>query len=271
MKKNRIKKFFSAILVLCMVVSGNTIAFASTDIDNSDLYESYERVINTAEEYGVPIDLSFEEYAENYTPAYGSYTNYANAYIGVFEQPTDQPKSSGGDKYYYDTGTSCPAEATYDTYNLLDVVQKGDVIYEAAGGFGITGHIAIVEGIYSRSNGGKYIRIVEAGSFGVARSILDDTRYDEKKVTVLRVSGASTANKNAAVAFCVSQLGKGYFIDFKKDTSADEKDWYCSELVWAGYKNQGIDIEVSSLGEPGVTPRDILNSSLTYSVAVTKQ
>jgi len=52
--------------------------------------------------------------------------------------------------------------------------------------------------------------------------------------------------------FCVGQLNKSYMIDFKKDTSAAEKDWYCSELVWAGYYIQGIDIETTGLyNEPG--------------------
>ncbi|MBQ9862641.1 MAG: hypothetical protein IJM28_01905, partial [Lachnospiraceae bacterium] len=63
-------------------------------------------------------------------------------------------------------------------------------------------------------------------------------------------------------------LGKKYSLDFAKDTSSSEKDWYCSELVWAAYKNQGIDIEVAGNGEPGVTPRDLRNSSLTYTVSI---
>jgi len=39
-------------------------------------------------------------------------------------------------------------------------------------------------------------------------------------------------------------------------------NWYCSELVWAVYYNLGIDIETTNLiNEPGITPRDIKNSS----------
>ena len=47
-------------------------------------------------------------------------------------------------------------------------------------------------------------------------------------------------------------------LDFAKDYDSDEEDWYCSELVWAAYKNQGYNIEKSGLSEPGVTPRDII-------------
>lgn len=57
-------------------------------------------------------------------------------------------------------------------------------------------------------------------------------------------------------------------IDFKKNTSYYEKDWYCSELVWAAYYNQGIDIEKTGINEPGVTPRDIRDSSKTYSISI---
>lgn len=256
----------ASILIGCMILSVNVVAFAKSDAKDISYYESYQKVLQAARDYDVPIDMSFEEYKEQYTPEYGSYEQYAERYIELFEK--DSSRSSGGDKYYYDTGTSCPTEAAYNKYNLLNIVKKGDIIFEAAGGFGITGHIAIVEGIYEREDGGHYIRLIEAGSFGVARSILDDTRYDEKEATILRVPSATESQKSAAVDFCISQLGKGYFIDFQKDTSPNEEDWYCSELVWAGYKNQGIDIEVTGFNEPGVTPRDIRNSSLTQEIAV---
>ena len=168
-------------------------------------------------------------------------------------------------------GTTVGTVTDMDGHFSIPGVKKGDVIYEAKGGFGITGHIAIVDGIYTRSDGTKYIRLIEAISNsygGVTRSILDDTRVDEKGVTILRVSGATESIKNAAVSFCRGEVGSSYNLDLAKDTSASETDWYCSELVWAAYKNQGIDIEVGgSHGEPGVTPHDIVNSSKTYAVA----
>lgn len=77
----------------------------------------------------------------------------------------------------------------------------------------------------------------------------------EKKVTVLRVKKAKASQINKAVNFCIKQLNKKYSLDFKHDTKSSEKDWYCSELVWAAYKNQGINIETTGrLNEPGITP-----------------
>ena len=229
MKNGFLKRFISILLSLSLTILMSPASFASTSSSEDKKYKSYQDVIDSAVVHGVLLDLTYEDY----------------------------------------TGTSCPTEANYDQKNLLDVVKKGDIIYEANGGFGITGHIAIVEGIFSDSDGTSYIRIIEAISDGVVRSIIDDTRYNEKDAFILRVHGATDQQIDNAVEFCLSQLGKKYAIDFRKDTDPFQTDWYCSELVWAGYKNQGIDIETTALfNEPGVTPRDILNSDLTYQIQV---
>ena len=101
---------------------------------------------------------------------------------------------------------------------------------------------------------------------GVVRSCLDDTRADDKIVTVLRVRGATKEQIDGAVDFCISQLGKPYVCDLGKDFSPKQDDWYCSELAWAAYYNQGIDIECQTEGEPGVSPRDIRESEKTFEI-----
>ncbi len=184
--------------------------------------------------------------------------------------------SSSSSKYYYNTGTTVKTSATYDEYNLLSVVKAGDIVYEANGGFGITGHIAYVEGIYCMPEPGNYtnpkmyynIRIIEAISEGVCYGILDDTRCDDKDVTILRYSSLTKNMRTKITYFIKQQIGKPYNLDLgQKDTSIDEEDWYCSELVWAGYKYIGIDIEKSGVSEPGVTPRDIKNSGRLVTVS----
>ncbi|MGN0593640.1 MAG: hypothetical protein ACI4I6_00645 [Hominimerdicola sp.] len=80
-----------------------------------------------------------------------------NFYTHNIYYSSSSSSSSNKNNYYYNTGTSCPKKASYGkhykipntnhyTRSLLKSVKKGDIIYEAAGGFGITGHIAIVEG-----------------------------------------------------------------------------------------------------------------------------
>lgn len=206
-----------------------------------------------AEDYVVYISNTYEEIEKE--PAYPN--NLSNG-ISTFSS------GSGGSTYYYNTGLGRPQKSDYTRYHLLNNVKAGDLVYEPTGGAGITGHIAIVEGkfVYDKK---PYIRLIEATpAYGVARGIVDDVRVDEHKVVILRVA-TSAKNKEGSVAFAVSQRGKGYVLDFKKDTSKNEKDWYCSELVWAAYKSQGVNLE-TSLGEPGITPHDIYNSELTYGV-----
>lgn len=194
--------------------------------------------------------------------------------------------SSGDTIYYYNTGENMPKEATYDNENfdLLNKVRKGDIIYEAQGGYGITGHIAIVEGIFTdEETEKKYVRIIEAIlENGVTRGILDDQRMIDKKTTVLRIKdkyfkfkGKNKKSKiiKKALGFVKSQIGKDYKLDVKnKDIGKDNSAWYCSKLVWAAYKNYKIDIagkikkKAKILGiekwitvpEPGITPREIL-------------
>ena len=267
------KKFFSFVLSTLMVISMFT---TTTFADNNDhskedikIVAAYRSVMTYAKENNIPLDMSFETFIKEYESGnYVDVDEYTNVYHSILNTPENTstaPYSSGSSKWYYNTGTSLPQEADYSKYRLLDVVRKGDLIFEAKGGFGITAHIAIVEGIYYSSTQNQYyIRIIEAIDKGVVRSVLDDERVNDKDVTILRVPSATSSQINNAVNFCTGQLGKAYKLDFAKDTSPNEKDWYCSELVWAGYYSQGIDIETSAvINEPGVTPRDIRNSNKT--------
>lgn len=247
-----------------------------TEKDILSLHDGYDELMAYANSNNIPLNMDLETFVSEYKARpYTSVDEYLNVYYLLLvpmreNQPSTRSSSSGGSDYYYDIGTSLPTDVTpdYSEYNLLSTVQKGDLIYEANGGFGITGHIAIVEGFYhNEARDITYIRIIEAISDGVCRSLLDDTRVDEKAVTVLRVSGVDDTTKNSAISFCVGELGSSYSLDFQKDTSSSETNWYCSELVWAGYYNQGIDIEREPfLSEPGVTPRDIFNSEQVYSI-----
>ena len=279
MIKKQFKKLGNLAFATVMFMGMSVTAFAAETQIDSDLQTAYENVMSHADELGIDLNMSYDDFLSSYNGQ--SIQAYEQSYYPIFVSPTavnarssSSSGSGSGNTYYYNTGYTCPTQATYSKYNLLDVVQKGDIIYEANGGFGITGHIAIVDGIYTKTDGSgdKYIRIIEAIDVGVKRSILDDTRVDDKAVTILRVSDATSDNIKEAVQFCRDEVGSTYNLDLAKDTSSDETDWYCSELVWAAYKDQGIDIEVGgSHGEPGVTPHDIVASSLTYTVAYSTQ
>lgn len=250
--------------------SANTLENAQQYSD--ELLDAYKELSLYIVANNCAANISLETFVqEYYAGEYDSISAYLDSYYSILEIPQND-KWTGDTHWYYNTGTALMDKPNYSNYNLLSIVQAGDILYEDQGGSGLTGHIAIVEGIfYDTSYSVFYIRLVEAIGFisgsigqgdGVCRSVLDDSRFMNRQGMILRVSSANATQKSAAVAFCVGQIGKGYSIDLAHDTSANETDWYCSELAWAAYYLQGIDLETSS-NLPGITPREIRDSSLT--------
>lgn len=196
MMKKHLKKFVSVALAAVMAMGIPVTSFAS-DQPNNQLQAGYSDIAERAEAYDIPFSMTFAEYESAFADSgFSTPEEYADAYLGVLDPPVSTSSSSSS-KWYYNIGTSLPSNANpkYDSYNLYDTVKKGDIIFEAKGGFGITGHIAIVEGkYYNAAKDVNYIRIIEAIDVGVVRSCLDDTRVDDKDVTLLRVSSATSSN-----------------------------------------------------------------------------
>lgn len=275
------KKLLAGLIGITLVTSNSLGLAVSTNekicannFDEIELNEwktAYKELINTSTNSKYQLDMTFEEFQQNYFEAGNlNIEEYLALYYDVLNlkenriERSSSSSSSGDAKYYYNIGDSLPEDVTpdYSKYNLKEVVEKGDIIFEANGGFGVTGHIAIVEDVYyDEDRDIEYISLIEAIDDGVVRSLLDDKRVDDKDVTILRVDDATEDNIAKAVSFCVDEIGSSYSLDLAKDTSSDESDWYCSELVWAAYYNQDIDIEKSGISQPGVTPKDIKKSS----------
>lgn len=152
----------------------------------------------------------------------------------------------------------------YATYDLLNIIQPGDVIFEKnrAGNYEFFLHHAmIVEGIYEETHlindkeeTFRYIRTIEATKEseptefkpdGVVYGVLDDTRFDYTEAIILRVPKATTLQKNAAIQFMRGQLGKNYKANlitiFNRERTSSRENWYCSMLVWAAYMNATPD------------------------------
>jgi uncharacterized protein YycO len=246
---------------------------------DTELLAAYELICTDIATHDIPASISLEKFAEYYEEGnYSSVSEYIEAYYQVLDFPEDSMigYTLSRSNWYYNTGKRLTVSPNYSKYNLLNVVQPGDIVYEAAGGSGITGHITIVEGIFFDTTYGRYyVRVIEAIGYssgsgqgdGVCRGVLDDDRLDNRDGTILRVTNASDSIISGAISFCVGQIGKGYNYDFGKNTASSEKDWYCSELVWAAYKNEGIDIE-NNTNILGVLPIEIYESSLVTEVQV---
>lgn len=181
----------------------------------------------------------------------------------VLPEPDASINSANG-KWYFNTGTNLPQQASYSTYNLLSTVKKGDIIYETTGDLApIAGHASIVEGVFWSSTYNQfYIRVIESIGAGVRRGVFDEQRLTDKSGTILRVSSATEEQRDRAVSFCIGQLGKDYSLHTPKHSSPSSSSWYCSELVWAAYKNQGIELHnIPTAGE--VFPADLYASNKT--------
>lgn len=264
------------------VTDSNNDSFTATITENLDLEvaSAYEAFCEYVSEHDLPVSVSLETFTDGYyQDEYVSVDEYLQLCLDelsqlVFEgEESVAPASaatSSDDTWFYNTSTQLYQKPNYSKYNLLEIVKPGDIVFEAAGGSGLTGHCVIVEGIYYSSEYAQYyIRIVEAIGYlsgsvgegeGVCRGILDDDRLDSRRGTILRVNDADDTDKTNAIAFCVSQIGKEYeVLTGGHSTASTTTDWYCSELVWAAYYNQDIDLE-SSRGV-WITPDEILESS----------
>ena len=110
--------------------------------------------------------------------------------------------------------------------------------------------------------------VIEAtlGGDGVVRyNTLSNMSSYMKAMCFGSVATANTSQQQAAVEFARSQIGKPYqYLDLLqpginrlKDPDTNASAWYCSELVWAAYYNQGINIDMRGTLQGAVMPSEI--------------
>jgi hypothetical protein len=135
-----------------------------------------------------------------------------------------------------------------------DRLQLGDILYDIDANAGL-GHVGIYVG-----NG----EVVEARREGVQKYNIEAWDYPNREnVYVLRVR-TSDEIRSKAVEFAKAQIGKAYDGNWRqKNSDPNSPSWYCSELVWAAYKNQGIDIE-DDPDKKAVIPYEILVDDDTF-------
>lgn len=80
----------------------------------------------------------------------------------------------------------------------------------------------------------------------------------------ISVKGTTVDEDNEASNWCYRQLGKPY--NYNYFNVSTRKKFYCSQLVWAAFKdNYGIDLDTSDFGD-AVHPMELVNSSKTYTI-----
>lgn len=152
-------------------------------------------------------------------------------------------------------------------------LEDGDIIYESENS-GIFHHVAFLYSSRHNSDYGYYPQTIEAVPGGVQFGFLDDERIVRYKVFIYRVARAKEySSVTRAKEFIRVQVGKQYagddFSSFSKtDTSIDEKEWYCSELVFAAYWAGGMNIGSTSNRMFDPTAEPILPSTITKAMMV---
>ncbi len=126
-------------------------------------------------------------------------------------------------------------------------IHMGDVLFDPTS-LGGLGHAAIyagngetIEALSESWEGGVRPELpgVERGSANATLS-----RWDRRGGAYLIEVNCSDQNRLQAVQFATEEVGAKYLLTWlHKDYTPDQQEWYCSELVWAAYKNQGIDLE----------------------------
>lgn len=281
--------------LMLSLVGINSVEASNKETYDQRLLSAYEEVIDYADTLRVDYEFTYNSFKLNYISFRGSLNEYVEALkesldlitLEQSELPNktvvlssgSSSSSSGSDNWYYNTGLTLPQKGDYTSCNVVASVNKGDIIFESEGSGGLTGHIAVVEGVYYSTEHNQYfIRVIEAIADGVVRSVLDCQRLIDRGGHVYRVTGATTSDADDVIDFMIAQLGKDFWVDLAyKNCYTWQADWYCSQLAYCAYKSTGFNIEyyyynslgIKVWGEFGITPRDIRDDNDTHEQSVT--
>ena len=248
-------------------------------VTKEELTEAYIDFSIRMANKNMSVSVCLENFIDGYTNVY-SIEEYIDAMIDyevkaiyetgkfVEENTKSEAVSRSGDGRWYDnigtTTIKLEGAPSYSKYNIENIVNIGDIVYETDGGWAsLVGHIALVVGTYyDADHYTLYIRTIEANLSDVVYGVLDDTRYEERGVKVYKVTNSTSLQRAEAVRFCIDQLGGTYSLKVGGNCSYSdsEDEWYCSELVWAAYYNQDINFNGTDIPMNPYRP-DMLASS----------
>ena len=135
---------------------------------------------------------------------------------------------------------------------LLTVLKPGDIIYEPLAGSIVVdylGHTSMVVDIVRDATYNlEYVLLIEAfDGAGVCYGVLYPERFNGLQAQIKRFSNVSTYTISQAINWALTQIGKPYSIKPTKNPSAENGHWYCSELIWAAFYNQGINLDTGDI------------------------
>lgn len=217
---------FSIISLIISIFTISTPLEASAQIQNSE----FESVGNEVEEDN-------ENNVANSRSAPDDNTNYGEKWYNIANSENENLPD-------------LPHAVDYSTMpELLTYLKPGDLLLERNGEIvgDIFHHIAIVVGIeWDEEYQQNYVVLIESVSMGVKYGLLTPTRFEAKEGVLLRLSDATDIERQSAVEWAKVELNKKYSFNFNivtKNSTHSNPTWYCSELAWAAYFNQGIYLD----------------------------
>ncbi len=149
-----------------------------------------------------------------------------------------------------DKGTNISTFATSGTYPTRKGVILATNTNDSLGGKTFVGHAAI---IYNAQSVVEALHKVSLGK--------NNWNTTKSKCWGVTVRGTTSAQDAAAANWCYRQIGKSYNYNFANVSTRNS--FYCSQLVWASFKDlYGIDLNTSTLGVI-VTPMELVNTNKT--------
>jgi len=235
---------------------------AWVDWDGDKVFETNEKVLDQAGTGYANLNysgrMSFHKRVT--VPDDAASSVYMRVNLGWDHDPNDPCEQ------YWTWGDIEDYEIDFAAWRKDVQLQPGDLLLHRKLGviapFGYWTHVGIYVG------GGQLVEAVP--SEGVKYSYIWEWDFPrDTTVKVLRVSGATKTIRDKVVDFVKAQANANKSYDSKlwqKDDDPNSESWYCSELAWAAYKNQGIDIEYT----PDfwvVSPDEISDDGDTYRVS----
>ena len=136
-------------------------------------------------------------------------------------------------------GIDIKKDSSY-TYLVPPYVRPGDIVFMEINNYyyKIPGwdHCGIYVGNNEFIHAGSYLNCVAKHNLAFFESL-------DIQIVYGKVITSNDTQRINAIDFAEGQIGKPYNSQDLKDQSFDSEDWYCSELVWAAYLSQGIDLD----------------------------
>jgi uncharacterized protein YycO len=126
---------------------------------------------------------------------------------------------------------------TIGTYNL----QPGDIVWR----WSIVPMVTHCM-LYVGQNEDHQYAFIEANAMeDVWRPTYNETWINAELFNIIYRIRAEPTTIQKAIEFAEAQVGKQFAYIHEKEFNPDTEFWYCTELIWAAYYAQGIDIDLN--------------------------